>query len=541
MKLFKVLPLILCVIFWRASAQMPSEALLIINGHSLEAMQIANEYAESRNFPAERILVLTPPISFFREENGSPKWTVSLEDAKTHLLEPVMAKIDALKDASPTALILSPEWPTRVRVPGSPEISITALLGCQGKIPGGDLIKNGRAISPWFTPPPDTPQKRGRLLRYPVKGMKDKIFYPAAMLGVYYLPLTTERMQKQLKTAVNADFRQPVGSIVFETNADVRTRTRLAQYKLAERRVSEKGIDVAFISAHEKPPENVIGVMGGAASMNISRYQGKLLPGAFADHLTSHAATFDLKIQTKLTEWLQAGAAASAGTVTEPYAIWMKFPEAAVFERYLRGTTLLEALMQSVASPYQVLIVGDPLCRPWAKELKDLRIDTEWDEPYLKVEASGAPQSSMTQMHLFVDGKRVEGNGPVWNLKRNAENTGPELELILHARYLWALPEVGSLKKTISTPFPETLNLKGSAKSDHVALKLKSKQELVMLEIFRGTEKIHSVKLAEKKPEIELSLLESGTGPVTLRAKAVTLDGEIRWSNFLEISPEAPN
>ena len=33
---------------------------------------------------------------------------------------------------------------------------------------------------------------------------------------------------------------------------------------------------------------------------------------------------------------------------------------------YARGCTLAEAFYQSVWGPYQLLIVGDPLCRPWA-------------------------------------------------------------------------------------------------------------------------------------------------------------------------------
>jgi hypothetical protein len=33
---------------------------------------------------------------------------------------------------------------------------------------------------------------------------------------------------------------------------------------------------------------------------------------------------------------------------------------------YARGCTLAESFYQSVHSPYQLLIVGDPLCRPWA-------------------------------------------------------------------------------------------------------------------------------------------------------------------------------
>jgi hypothetical protein len=33
---------------------------------------------------------------------------------------------------------------------------------------------------------------------------------------------------------------------------------------------------------------------------------------------------------------------------------------------YARGATLAEAFYQSVQAPYQLLVVGDPLCRPWA-------------------------------------------------------------------------------------------------------------------------------------------------------------------------------
>ncbi len=33
---------------------------------------------------------------------------------------------------------------------------------------------------------------------------------------------------------------------------------------------------------------------------------------------------------------------------------------------YARGCSLAEAFYQSVYAPYQLLIVGDPLCRPWA-------------------------------------------------------------------------------------------------------------------------------------------------------------------------------
>ena len=70
--------------------------------------------------------------------------------------------------------------------------------------------------------------------------------------------------------------------------------------------------------------------------------------------------------QTPLSEFLRYGAAGSSGTVTEPFAIAEKFPSPMIQVHYARGCTLAEAFYQSVHGPYQLLIVGDPLCRPWA-------------------------------------------------------------------------------------------------------------------------------------------------------------------------------
>jgi len=519
---------------------MPSESLLIINGRSLQAMQVANEYASLRHFPAERILVLHPELSFFRKVDGSPKWTVSQEQAQEELLAPVLEKISSLNDASPTTLILSPEWPTRIKVANSPEVSLTAFLSCSGELPTGELVKTGQAISPWFVAPPDTPQKSGRLLRYPINRRIDPPFYPAAMLSVYYPPLTTQKILSHLRRSVKADFSQPEGTVIFVTNEDIRTKTRLWQYHNAKSRLDDKNIPVEMISSVTKPPSRILGIMAGTANLNTKRYASGLVPGAFADHLTSFAANFDTSDQTKLTQWLDAGAAASLGTVTEPYTIWTKFPEAAFFERYLRGNTLLEAMMQSLASPYQSLLVGDPLCRPWAAELENLELKTSWTGTTMTIQAIGVPKGSATSMHLFVDGVRVKGDGPQWTLEVDPESYGPEMDIILHARYLWAPPEVGSLQQRVTTPSTSELQLRGNEKSDHVSLKLKSKAPLMMIEIYRGNEIVYTASVSGKKPEFLLRLDQSGTGPVSLRARAVTQTGDFIWSNYLDLEPKPP-
>jgi uncharacterized protein (TIGR03790 family) len=94
----------------------------------------------------------------------------------------------------------------------------------------------------------------------------------------------------------------------------------------------------------------------------------RYLPGAAADHLTSLGGYLpDGAGQMPVTDWLQAGATASYGTVEEPCNYTEKFPQASVLvRRYRAGETLIEAYWKSVLRPGQGLFVGEPLARPWS-------------------------------------------------------------------------------------------------------------------------------------------------------------------------------
>jgi hypothetical protein len=210
------------------------------------------------------------------------------------------------------------------------------------------------------------------------------------------------------------------------------------------------GVPVVLGTKTAPLPDRLAGVMTGAAGVDMAPYRDRLVPGAFAEHLTSWAATFDNASQTKLTAWIDAGAAGSVGTVTEPYAIWTKFPRAAVFERYLGGQTLLESLVQSIASPFQSLIVGDPLCRPWGRALEGLKVETEWEGATLRIRVDGT-DPRRTDHHLFLNGVRMDGNGPVWSFPFSSAPTRP-IELLLHVRHNWAPPETAFVRKTVAAP-----------------------------------------------------------------------------------------
>lgn len=94
----------------------------------------------------------------------------------------------------------------------------------------------------------------------------------------------------------------------------------------------------------------------------------QFLPGALADHLTSLGGDLDGSGQMSSLRWLEAGATATYGTVTEPCNYWQKFPHPTVLlKHYLAGETAIEAYWKSVAWPAQGLFLGEPLAAPYRR------------------------------------------------------------------------------------------------------------------------------------------------------------------------------
>ena len=157
--------------------------------------------------------------------------------------------------------------------------------------------------------------------------------------------------------------------------------------------------------------------------MLVTSSGSTITPGAICENLTSFGGIFTANSsQTPLSEFLRYGAAGSSGTVIEPYSIPAKFPHAAIQVHYARGASLAEAFYQSVRCPYQLLVVGDPLCQPWAR-IPEVEIVMAADarvlepgtvlsgtvelEPRATVPGGGA----VDRYELFLDGVRVTDCG----------------------------------------------------------------------------------------------------------------------------------
>ncbi|MEM9588249.1 MAG: hypothetical protein AAGA03_13285, partial [Planctomycetota bacterium] len=227
-----------------------------------------------------------------------------------------------------------------------------------------------------------------------------------------------------LERAAGADRTFPKGAFGYSKTKDVRTTTRFPGFADAlvwlKTRDHETNV---FQSAIPTDRQAYVGMMLGTASMPLDNRSWRFLPGAIAESLTSHGGNYATASQTKLNVLLHAGAAMSSGTVDEPFSIQPKFPHPMMYPYYAEGVTAIEAFYLSVASPYQLLIVGDPLCQPFAplpQEFVRTSLDPGEANTVViqKQRISMANQSSATaRMQLYLDGRLVKTSPPANNVR----------------------------------------------------------------------------------------------------------------------------
>jgi hypothetical protein len=224
---------------------------------------------------------------------------------------------------------------------------------------------------------------------------------------------STPEVLECLTRAAACDGTNPDGTVYICRNENIRSTARekpgffqalTAGLTKLGRKVStlEKGKDgqTGIIPVGRK---DVIGAVVGTAGFSWGKSGSEMLPGAIAEHLTSFGAHFGTPGQTKLSEFIRFGAAGASGTVAEPLALHMKFPNPMIHVFYAEGCSLAEAFYQSIWGPYQLMVAGDGLARPFATFTK------------VKVKAPKGPWSGTVQLipegdaesfELWVDGKR---------------------------------------------------------------------------------------------------------------------------------------
>jgi tetratricopeptide (TPR) repeat protein len=218
---------------------------------------------------------------------------------------------------------------------------------------------------------------------------------------------TYGEIRSYLERAAKADGTSPAGTVYACRSKDVkRTGPRAPFFAPLVAGLKARGRAATIIDGTLPPgKDDVLGAVVGIAKFDWPKSKSTLLPGSIAEHLTSFGAHFGTPGQTKCTAFLRAGAAGSSGTVREPLAIHQKFPNPFIHLYYADGCSLAEAFYQSIHGPYQLMVIGDGLARPFAKFR-----EVEVDAPPLpwKGKVEFTPKSEADRFELWVDGKRQE-------------------------------------------------------------------------------------------------------------------------------------
>ena len=378
---------LLLALAWAAGARAgggPEHLFLVVNASSPDSVAVANAYAALRGIPPINVLMLP-----WQESTES----ISIATFRSDLLDPVLKAIDGRRLAPQIhCVVYSSDFPWRIDF--AEEIPEALASQQLLKFPSGSLtgmtmlygaVRSGKGPV-WLDPqsnrywrpldaagvPKSTDGFQG-WHRYDAQGDVVKEAGNRYLLSVM-LGVTAGRgnsvpeIIRGLEASAAADGTKPPGTIYFVTNDDVRTTTRSPAFPPIVQALEALGVKAEIVSGVlPSAKRDVAGLMMGSPDFDWPASKSTIVPGAICENLTSLGGIFTPTAgQTPLSVFIRAGAAGSSGTVIEPYALQAKFPHPAIHVHYARGATLAEAFYQSVQSPYQLVVVGDPLCRPWA-------------------------------------------------------------------------------------------------------------------------------------------------------------------------------
>jgi tetratricopeptide (TPR) repeat protein len=361
-----------------------------------------------------------------------------------------------------------------------------------------------------------------------------------------------------LRTSVASDGRFPDGTVYLMENSDIRAQTREAAFYATVAALQQRGYRAEILTKGQDGqdgivPQNkqeVIGVVAGTRRFDWGRSRSRMLPGAIAESLTSYGGDFDNNAQTKLTEFLRHGAAGSSGAVAEPYSIQAKFPVPALHIHYADGSSLAEAFYESVEAPYQLIVVGEPLARPFAHfaavSLESPDVGHAWhDTVLLKPLIRPVSGHPIHHLELWVDGRYKDVVAPwdvfLWDT-RTVEDGCHDLRLVavedspIETRsYVRMAVVVNNGHHQVELKGPDT----PVALGDEIILS-GSATDARRIQIFQGTRVLGAAQVVDGRWSAAVDSRSLGMGKLVLYARASYPDGSTARSCGAVVTIEPP-
>lgn len=521
-----------------AHALGPHELLLLVNDDSPRSIELANHYARLRQIPPVNIVHLDLPFTA-----TDPSSRMTREEFTRTIWEPAQAVLRERRIADHIlAWVYSADFP--VLITGDPELSLTGLTFLRNQIPEADLIRRGAYTSRLFAGPGRDLKQRGppRSLEQYAMALMTNMPLPAMMLAhTGSRGETVAQATRRLQEGLRLQGSPLPGQVFFLTSDDVRTTCRSWQFEDAAAELKRMGQSAQILPLDKATPASPAwGIMAGVALPDPSTLP-RLVPGSVAEHLTSFAAIFNgHTYQTKMTAWLQAGAFASAGTVTEPMSIWTKFPSARFFVHYASGGSLLEAFAQSVGSPLQLVALGDPLLAPWSKPqgltLINLNDQTEGLRGNVEFAATAwaAPLDRDAHIFFLLDGRTVLASGEPPVVKINTTTLSDGYHEVRAIAYSGGFIRHQGFTRQGFTVANHGRGLKilNLTSNQHLQIDQPVQLNLDVQGTPRELALVHHEQVLDRKPFAEaggyvLDPVRLGVGPAMVQLAAIYDDGEI--------------
>jgi uncharacterized protein (TIGR03790 family) len=386
--------------------------IVVVNQNSSNSLQLGNDYCERRG---------VPPQNFFRMTNwtgGSISWQQS--DFESYLLNPLLAMISSRGLTNQAQIVLlSMDIPYRV-INGDSENGTTSAL-----FYGFKTNTVPQAGLPDTCSLPDDSTNSYAYSELPFALAEPETASTNAFLAVMLTDTNLAQAESTLERGVTSDNSFPTNTIYLEKTSDTARNVRFFVFDNAIQECRARGDNAATRTNSDSTAfTGALGLETGLTGFSLPT--DAYVPGAVADNLTSFGGyILDPDNQTTLLAFLEAGACGSYGTVVEPCNWTYKFPDPMVYFYQNRGFCLAEAYYQSLSSPFEGLMVGEPLSAPFARPGA-----AEWISPVNGSVLSGLATFNLsfsaadtnhplTQVDLFVDGGFVQ---TVTNLPPSAGN-----------------------------------------------------------------------------------------------------------------------
>jgi hypothetical protein len=181
--------------------------------------------------------------------------------------------------------------------------------------------------------------------------------------------ITTQHYLDMYLRSVAGDGTRPEGKVYFIENDGIRSTTREPYWKSVQQYMTANGIpweeNRQLYDGSPSGKPDVRGAVVGSAGYDMPN-GSTYLPGSWGDSLTSSGGAYSGSAQTKADKFIRSGASGTSGSVSEPYAIADRFPNAMLFVYNDEGSTLGEAFAKSVRRPDMMMFQGDLLSQAYA-------------------------------------------------------------------------------------------------------------------------------------------------------------------------------